>query len=378
MIRQRHLRLAGLGLRILFPTRTEARYARLIRQSGLFDRAWYLACNPRLPWICRRLPERHYVLVGEAVGLCPSPAFSPRAYSHLNPDAAASGLPPLAHYITTGRAAARVALDQPLGAAAPALPDLATPPTPLVRAPLAVVLHLYYREMWPEMAARLRRLPGQADLFVTLTEDPQDPDAAIRARILADWPTAQIWTFPNLGRDILPFLHLLHSGRLAPYPAVCKLHTKRSPHREDGPAWRQALLDGVIGPPEITAARLEAFLADPVAGLWVADDHLVRGAQWWGPNRRRALELLARSGVQADPDRLGFAAGSIYWARPAALAALAALPVGAADFEAEMGQVDGTTAHALERLSGLLIEAAGLQIRQGADLDAAIRAERPG
>lgn len=372
-MRHRYLRLAILGLRILFPSRTEARHARLIRQSGLFDRSWYLACNPRLPWICRRLPERHYVLVGEDVGLCPSPAFSPRAYRHLNPDVAESGLPPLVHYILHGRAAERAVQDHPVGSAAPALPFIPGSGGGGARAPYAVVLHLYYRDMWPEMADRLRRLEGLADLFVTLTEDSLEQDAGIRARILAAWPEARIWTFPNLGRDILPFLHLLQSGQLAPYRAVCKLHTKRSPHRDDGPVWRQALADGVIGPPAVTVARLEAFLADPSAGLWVADGHLMRGSQWWGPNRQRALELMARSGVEADMERLEFAAGSIYWVRPEALARLAALPVTAGDFEPEMGQVDGTTAHALERLFGLVIREARLRILQTSDLDAACR-----
>jgi hypothetical protein len=374
----RYLRYAILGLRILFPTPSEARYARAIKASGLFDRAWYLACNPRLPRLCRWLPERHYVLVGEAVGLCPSPAFSPRAYVHLNPDLP-TGTRPFGHYIAAGHAAGRAAHDLPAGKAAPVLPPVRPDDRPDPPAPFAVVLHLYYPAMWDDIAARLRQQRFAFDLFVTLPQT--DPDTtATRARILAAFPQARLWSLPNHGRDILPFLHLAQSGLLAPYAAVCKLHSKKSPHRSDGDVWRRALLDGVIGPADQTAARLQAFLADPDAGMWVADGHRTAGAQWWGPNHDRGAELLARAGLAADkgaPD-LVFAAGSIYWIKPTALKVLVALPVTPGDFEPEMGQVDGTTAHALERVFGLIIAAAGQQIRQASDLDRQGQAAVPG
>ena len=62
----RYLRYLVLGIRILWPGPRARRYARDIRQSGLFDRGWYLASYPRMPRICRMLRERHYVLVGKA------------------------------------------------------------------------------------------------------------------------------------------------------------------------------------------------------------------------------------------------------------------------------------------------------------------------
>lgn len=364
----RYLRYAVLGVRILFPTPSQRRYLRAIRDSGLFDRGWYLACYPRMPLICRLMPERHYVLVGEVVGLCPSPDFSPRAYLHLNPALAAEGTPPFAHYIARGRAEGRAARDLPSGASAPAMPqiDAAGGAT----APHAVLLHLFYRDQWPAFAARLRDQPFAFDLFVSLTEDG-DPaaEAAIRAQILRDFPAAQIWSFPNLGRDILPFLHIAASGRLAPYAAVCKLHTKASPHRADGALWREALAEGILAPPGRSAARLAAFAADPAAGFWVADGHVCRGPDWIGANGARMAELAARLGLAPGLDDLAFAAGSIWWVSQGLLAELAATGLTAADFEPEMGQVDGTTAHALERLFGLLALRQGYHIVQTTALD---------
>lgn len=359
-------RYAGLGIRLLIQGRARARYVRAVRASGLFDRGWYLACNPRLPLLCRLLPERHYVLVGEDVGLCPGPGFSPRAYSHLNPDQAASGLAPLAHYLAQG-GRARAVLDHPAGVLAPAFPAIAAPDP---SAPFAIVLHLYYRSMWPEIAAHLRNTGFAFDLFVTLTDDPTEADGEVRATILAAFPRAQIWTLPNHGRDLLPFLHLAQSGVLSPYAALCKLHTKTSPHRADGDHWRHALISGVLGHGAQTATRLATFCADPAAGLWVADEQRLSGPQWWGQNRARAAQLLARAGLDPDPEGLCFAAGSIWWISPSLLGRLAALPLGPADFELEMGQVDGTTAHALERAFGFVAADAGLRIVQSGELDA--------
>ncbi|NEX46593.1 rhamnan synthesis F family protein [Pseudotabrizicola algicola] len=370
---QRYLRYARLGFRILVMTAAERRYVKAIRQSGLFDREWYLTCNPRLPRLCRMLPERHYVLVGEAVGMCPSKQFSPRAYAHLNPDQALSGLPPLAHYLAFGRTEGREVLDRPAAGNAPVLPVLTGDERPDPPARFAVVLHLYYREMWDEFAARLKRQRFAFDLFVTLSEDQALSDAGVCDRILAEFPNARVWTLPNHGRDILPFLHLVRSGLFAPYAAVCKLHSKKSLHRNDGDAWRDALVDGVMGDPAATLARLQRFVCDPDAGLWVADGHLARGEQWWGPNRERGEILLARTEqpVASGVPELVFAAGSIYWLRPAALAAMADLPVSAGDFEPEMGQVDGTMAHVMERVIGIVTTQSDLRIRESSDLDGA-------
>lgn len=366
---QRYLRYARLGVRLLLPTRSELQYARTIRASGLFDRDWYLSCNPRLPRLCRMFPERHYVLVGEVAGLCPAPGFSPRAYSHLNPDQPASGLPPLAHYIGTGRAENRHARDFPAGAQAPGLPVLSPDQAPPSPARHAIVVHVYYRDMWDELAALIARQHFDHDLFVTLTKGDDLADDVMYSRILGAFPKARVWALPNHGRDILPFLHLAQSGMLAPYAAVCKLHTKKSPHRDDGDAWRQDLTNAVLGDPARTVARLASFEADPQAGLWVADGHRLSGAAWWGPNRDRAAAILTKAGLAPDLDPLIFAAGSIYWISSALLQQLAALPMTPADFEPEMGQVDGTTAHALERAFGLISLQSGLKTFQTSDLD---------
>lgn len=371
-------RRARIVLRFLVPSAADRHYVRLLRLSPEFDRAFYFASNPRLRALFRLAPERHYALFGEPAGLCPNPGFSPRAYLFHNPDLAAAGLPPLRHYLERGRAEGRVALvvGDPRDAATPALPRVGPADRPDPAAPVAVALHLFYHDMWPEFAALLTRQTFAFDLYVTLT-GAADETAATRAAIAAAFPGARVWAMPNHGRDILPFLHLAGSGLLEGYGAVCKLHGKKSPHRGDGDAWRQSLAEGILGDPAGTRARLRAFLADQGAGIWVGDGHLACGDDWWGINRDRAGAILARVGLDTSGRLLRFPAGSIYWIAPALLARLRSLNLSAADFEPEQALVDGTTAHAVERALGVLADASGLAMRESADLDRMAGAAAP-
>ncbi|WP_417525596.1 rhamnan synthesis F family protein [Marinovum sp.] len=354
-------RKASTVLRYLFPTAADRHYLARIQSSGLFDRDFYLRSNARLKWLFRIWPERHYVQLGERNGTCPNPGFSPRAYLFHNPDLAGETRPFL-HYIETGRAERRMVLAAPSSEGVPVFPDIAPPDPAAGTAPVAVALHLYYPEFWEEIAPALEAQQFAFDLHVTITRRgdlPPGAGAALETRIRAAFPAARIWQMPNHGRDILPFAHLVNAGGLAPYRAVLKLHSKKSPHRADGDAWRRALVAGVLGDPAETAARLERFLAHPRAGIWVADGHLHEGDSWWGGNRPRAEALLARSGAALPPGPLCFPAGSIYWARAAVLAKLARLRLTPEDFEPEQALVEGTTAHAVERLMGALTIAAG-------------------
>jgi hypothetical protein len=357
---------ARIVLRFLFPDHRGRAAVRHIKNSGLFDRAFYFASNPRLRWVFRWAPERHYVLFGEPAGLCPNAAFSPRAYLHNNPDV--TGQHALLHFIQTGQAEGRVVLDlTPVPDLV--LPDIHLHPVPVSPAPVAVVLHLFYHNLWDEFRDALKQQSFPFDLFVTATGS-FDEIAPLRARILQTFPNAHIWAMPNHGRDIFPFLHVLQSGVLSGYAAVCKLHGKLSPHRADGAAWRAALTDGVMGAPQDTAARLAGFLTNPSLGLWVADGQICEGDDWWGINRQRAEKILARmpDGALGDGP-LRFPAGSVYWAKPQVLTALAALQLTADDFEREQQLVDGTTAHAVERLMGHVTRQTGLQMCTSRYLD---------
>lgn len=303
-----------------------SRAKELIAKSGLFDSDWYLAQNP---------------------------------------DVARSGMDPISHFMRYGAAEGRAPNPQLAKPVQTALVDPATLPAfwdvgTERSADLAVACHIFYLNLWNELVEQIAQIPYPFDLYVTVTEQPGAPELA--EDISQDFPTAWVKLVPNHGRDIYPFVALVNSGLIERYPVVCKLHTKRSPHRHDGDSWRRELVRGILGSPANVSAILRAFADDDSLGLVVADGHLYSGPKWWDGNMARCQELARRSGIEIARDTAPFAGGSIFWVRGSVLRRVRELDLRATSFERETGALDGTTAHAVERLFSVFAMAEGLRV----------------
>lgn len=111
---------------------------------------------------------------------------------------------------------------------------------------LLIHVHVYYPERWEELKASVQYLENY-DLKVTVAEHLQD----FHSQIKQDFPAAQIFTVPNRGYDIAPFLYVLKQANLDDYEFILKLHTKRLlPEGEylnrylvSGDKWKNYLLE---------------------------------------------------------------------------------------------------------------------------------------
>ncbi|MGD0877562.1 MAG: glycosyltransferase [Anaerolineales bacterium] len=79
----------------------------LIRSSGLFDKAWYMAKNPDIAK-AKIDPVRHYLLFGGFESRNPSMDFSSKWYLETYPDVKAANINPLIHYLRTGKREGRL------------------------------------------------------------------------------------------------------------------------------------------------------------------------------------------------------------------------------------------------------------------------------
>ena len=234
-----------------------------------------------------------------------------------------------------------------------------------------VIAHVFYPELWDELAAGIERIPGEVDLVVTLVDRHAEHLAVpIRER----FPGADVRVVPNQGRDVWPLLQVL--DRVPGHDAVLKVHTKRSPHMRNGDAWRRDLLDGLVGSTQRIEAILGLMATDRRIGV-VAPARNVLGREFLGPNRPRVESLARKGGRVFDPDGLWFPAGSMFWARSGVLLPLADLGLTAEDFGPETGAVDGTLAHAIERYLGVLAESLGLAVIEAPDVDRLLGATQP-
>jgi lipopolysaccharide biosynthesis protein len=341
-----------------------ADYAKCIEKNRSIDFVFYKSQRPR-NLSAQFNPTAHYILWGEAQGLWPNPNFSPTAYLANNPELADEIQHPLWHYLTVGKARQLSATPYPpdpttLPADLAAIPSVSNLYTMGIQSDLAIVVHVFHYELWEEIAAALRHIPQSFDLYCTvIRREGFDP---LVAEIQIRFPNAQVLCFPNHGRDIFPFVHLVNSGIFSNYAVVCKLHTKKSVHLEDGDRWRSELIQGILPSSAQIREVLDAFLADPNIGAVVSDSNLMAHPHLWGANRQRVTDELWRIDIAADRYKLSFPGGSMYWIKPEALRLLQSMNFCAEDFEREEGQLDGTLAHAIERIMGFLVQHAGQRV----------------
>jgi lipopolysaccharide biosynthesis protein len=239
---------------------------------------------------------------------------------------------------------------------------------------ILVVAHVYYPEVWPDIADRLSRMSEPFDLVVTLVKGRAE---GLEHDINRRHPNARIHLVENLGRDAGPLVELANMGLFEGYDAILKVHTKRSPHRLDGDGWRIALLDGLLASPEAVGRIIELLRRDPQVGIVVPSGHL-RGPETWGSDQPLVEALAARVPVAFDPDALRYPAGSMYWTTPWVLQQLAHLALTPTDFEPEAAHLDGSTAHAIERLVGVIATASGVDQVETEDVPSRLHRARKG
>jgi lipopolysaccharide biosynthesis protein len=261
-------------------------------------------------------------------------------------------------YTVTGGAGASVT-PGPTWDVAAVVPFGSAFPAPSFQRPVGVVAHIYY----PDLAALLRsyveRIPGPVDIYAS-TDTPSKREYILQA--FDGWAagTVEVRLAPNCGRDVAPKL-IGFRDVFERYEIVLHLHGKRSPHDVSLRLWREYILETLAGDRPSVGSILAAFEQRPDLGL-IAPQHYfaVRNSVDWGGNLAGAQVLAARMGFGLDPTaRLDFPSGSMFWARSAALRPLLDLNLSTQDFEPEEGQIDGTLAHAIERLYFHACEQAG-------------------
>jgi lipopolysaccharide biosynthesis protein len=233
------------------------------------------------------------------------------------------------------------------------------PPMPAPAPRIAVIAHLFYPGVGPEMRFYLRNLPVPANLF--LSTDTAEKAEAIRASF-GDWTEGrvEVRVTPNRGRDIAPKLVGFKDAH-AGHDLVLHLHSKQSYHASFLVPWRSFLFEHLLGSREAVASILDAFQRLPRLGM-VAPQHYEAIRRWlgWNGNFAQARNMAKRMGITLSPTRaLDFPSGSMFWARPAALQPLLDLDLSFDDFPAEGSQLDHTPAHVIERLYFLACERSG-------------------
>ena len=225
---------------------------------------------------------------------------------------------------------------------------------------IAVVCHVFYTDLIPELKQLFEHLPPVTDLFLSVTSE------AARTVTLEEFESyalgeVDVRVVENKGRDIAPKYVTFADVIDGDYELILYLHTKKSTDRRMGALWRRHLYDHLLGSDAVVDEILAQFDADPALGV-VAPPHFEPVRRWtdWSGNFSEAAVLARRMGLSitrwSPPD---FPSGSMFWARPGALQPINRLGLTLDEFPEEAAQVQDTLMHAIERFVYLAAAAAG-------------------
>jgi glycosyltransferase involved in cell wall biosynthesis len=226
---------------------------------------------------------------------------------------------------------------------------------------VAVVAHIFAEQLLEEFQRYFLNIPFGFDLY--FSTDSCEKKKLIEQAFDERRPERiEVRVTPRYGRDIAPRL-LGFQDIYTNYDIVLLLHSKVSAHSSPLEGWRRHLLENLVGSPGIVWSVLEIFRQHPEVGI-VSAQHFepIRKVLGWGENFDLARSLAARFGTPIyTNDVLDYPSGSMFWARPAALKPFFDANLTLGDFQADTygRQVDGTMAHAIERLFYVAAERAG-------------------
>jgi hypothetical protein len=225
---------------------------------------------------------------------------------------------------------------------------------------VCVILHLYYVDLWAYFLPYLKIIDCDIDLYVTVTDGHSGLFTDIHDAIVSEFPQAYIYSLPNRGMDVAPFIYVLNEIFLSKrtYDVVIKLHSKKSlAHNfELGERWRNDLTNAVLGSLEkLHNAYLSCIGSDKFmvgSSNWV----LAQGLLGWE-------QLFFNEPITFD--NYEFVGGTMFMANFNLIMDWFVLESIYDRFYDSFpdGYIgDGSIAHCLERIFGCLVKVKGFQI----------------
>jgi len=215
----------------------------------------------------------------------------------------------------------------------------------------ALVIHVFHLDTLGDLRDSAAHFPESGDIFVTC------PDSFTRKEtdhIRSYFPRARIIQVPNVNQDVGALMGLMAQVDFCDYEFICKIHSKKGNKCPE--KWRKALLDGVLGNKAQVERTIRLFQND--------DDLMIAGPRQLflhGPsNLWKNKESISNDfgpllgNFNFEMVDWGFFAGTCFWIRTSILLKIKEQMDG---LENRPGPYvdDGTPAHAVERMFGLLV-----------------------
>ena len=221
---------------------------------------------------------------------------------------------------------------------------------------VAVVAHMYYRNLVPKILDSLKNITQDFDLYVTL---PTLGSKLIMQEIKEHFPNTLFYQSVNRGRDIGPFIDLLPIIIDKEYSSVLKIQTKFGFFHEErfitdySDIWFKDTLTTLLGDSNKITKILNEFENDSNLNIVGINNHYLSLNMYPYSDHGDFVQNLFIEDIYNKNG--GFFAGTMFWFRPSYLQPLikkAKLTI--ESFNPETGSADGEIAHIIERALGHL------------------------
>jgi len=214
---------------------------------------------------------------------------------------------------------------------------------------IAAIIHIFYPELSKNIEAYINNITQTTDIYIS-TDTQEKKESILKHFSTYSNGSVEVRVFENRGRDIAPFL-IGFRDVFEKYTYFVHLHSKKSPHGGKGLLdWREYLYETLLGSSKVINSIIY-MLEHKNVGI-VFPQHFIplRININWGYDFTMAKNLLKKMGINIHQHQLlEFPSGSMFWGRCDVMSPLLNQHLSFSDFEPEMGQTDGTLAHAIER-----------------------------
>jgi len=273
--------------------------------------------------------------------------FHPGIYSE-NIDLNSQGINPLAHYIISGMP--KGPWNYRVISSVDRVDDLNLP----LDNSIALHVHVFYIDLFPEIIERILENKIRPDLFITVTNSLNKTTVEYLLKNY-EGNIISIEIITNLGRNIKPFIDTYKYNIKDKYKYVGHLHTKKSSYECPimGKTWANSIFNNLLGSP--SNPMLDLILGsmeeeDCNIGIVIPEDPNIIG---WDGNLEVAQKLIDKLHPKNKlPDSFLFPIGAMFIARSDAINFIENLNLTESDYPKEPVPRDGTILHAIERLIG--------------------------
>lgn len=230
---------------------------------------------------------------------------------------------------------------------------------------ILVHVHVFYKEIWPEIRDLLKNLDGfDWDLYITTVHDDFEPNSDI----IALARHADVHVVENKGYDVGPFIWVINNVDIERYDYIVKLHTKRDVSYKTipgnyllgGKRWRKKLLSFIESKDNIRKciSTMENNKSIGMCGnyLLIMDDSSDRDI----PSMEGARLILKENFLYSGSIR--FICGTMFIVRARIFEPIINMNINIGEFAESSINRKSSLAHMMERVFGAMVIYQGFTI----------------